>query len=57
MSHSEIESLIARVALGDRAAFSRLYDAVAPKLLGVALRVLDDRASAEDAMQEAFVKI
>lgn len=57
MSQSEIESLIARVALGDRAAFSRLYDAVAPKLLGVTLRVLDDRAGAEDAMQEAFVKI
>lgn len=57
MSQSEIEYLIARVALGDRAAFSSLYDAVAPKLLGVALRVLEDRASAEDAMQEAFVKI
>lgn len=57
MSHADIEYLIARVALGDRDAFSRLYDAVAPKLLGVALRVLGDRASAEDAMQEAFVKI
>lgn len=43
--------------MGDRDAFSRLYDAVAPKLLGVTLRVLGDRASAEDAMQEAFVKI
>lgn len=57
MSHAEIEHLIARVALGDRDAFSRLYDAVAPKLLGVCLRVLGDRAAAEDAMQEAFVKI
>ncbi len=57
VSHVEIENLIARVALGDRDAFSRLYDAVAPKLLGVALRVLEDRASAEDAMQDAFVKI
>ncbi len=57
VSHVEIEHLIARVAMGDRESFSRLYDAVAPKLLGVALRVLGDRASAEDAMQEAFVKI
>jgi len=57
VSKADIEYLIARVALGDREAFSRLYDAVAPKLLGVALRVLDNRAGAEDAMQEAFVKI
>jgi RNA polymerase sigma-70 factor (ECF subfamily) len=57
VSQTEIEQLIARIAMGDRESFSRLYDAVAPKLLGVALRVLGDRANAEDAMQEAFVKI
>ena len=53
----EIEDLIARVALGDRTAFSRLYDRTSAKLLGVALRVLNDRASAEDAMQDAYMKI
>jgi RNA polymerase sigma-70 factor, ECF subfamily len=53
----EIEALIARVALGERSAFSMLYDATSAKLLGVCLRVLKDRAAAEDAMQDSFVKV
>ena len=53
----KIESLLARVALGERAAFSDLYDATSGKLLAVCLRVLNDRAAAEDAMQDAYVKI
>ncbi len=57
MERSEIEDLIARTALGDRAAFSGLFDATSGKLLAVCLRVLRDRGQAEDAMQDAFVKI
>ena len=53
----EIERLIAQVALGDRAAFETLYDRVSAKLFGVCLRVLETRATAEDAMQDSFVKI
>jgi RNA polymerase sigma-70 factor, ECF subfamily len=53
----DIEELIARVALGDRVAFSSLYDATSAKLFGVVLRVLGDRASAEDVVQEAYMKI
>ena len=53
----EIETLIDRVALGERAAFSALYDATSGKLLGVCLRILRDRAGAEDAMQDAYVKV
>ncbi len=52
-----LEALIAQVALRDQDAFSRLYDATSGKLLAVCLRVLNDRAAAEDTMQEAFVKI
>ena len=54
---SEIEAMIARMALGDRAALSALYAATSAKLFGIALRVLDDRAEAEDALQEIFVKV
>ncbi len=54
---AEIEALIARVALGDRRAFARLYDRTSAKLFGVCLRVLDERAAAEDALQEVYVKI
>lgn len=54
---TEIEAMIGRVALGDRAAFGALYDATSAKLFGICLRVLNDRAEAEDALQEIFVKL
>lgn len=53
----ELADLVARVALDDRQAFRRLYDATAPSLLGVALRLLRDRGRAEDVIQEAFVSV
>lgn len=53
----EIENLIARVSLGERTAFSALYDATSAKLLGVCLSVLKDRATAEDALQDSYVKV
>lgn len=52
----ELEALLVRCGLGDRAAFSALYDQVAPKLFGVAHRILGNRGDAEDAVQEAFVR-
>jgi RNA polymerase sigma-70 factor (ECF subfamily) len=54
---TDIEALIARVALRDRAAFGALYDATSAKLFGVCLRVLKDREVAEEVLQEAYVKI
>ena len=57
MTPDDIEALIARIALGERQAFSELYQATSAKLLGVSLRVLNDRAAAEDAMQDTFVKV
>ena len=54
---SDIETMIARVALRDRAAFSALYDATSAKLFGVCLRVLNNRSEAEDALQEVYLRI
>jgi RNA polymerase sigma-70 factor (ECF subfamily) len=54
---AEIASLISRVALRDRAAFTELYGRTSAKLFGVALRILRDRAEAEEALQEVYVKI
>jgi RNA polymerase sigma-70 factor (ECF subfamily) len=53
----ETDALLSRVALGDRAAFDALYQRTAPRLFGVALHILNDRADAEDVVQEAFVKV
>lgn len=54
---ADIEAMIGRIALGDRQAFSSLYSATSAKLFGICLRVLDNRAEAEDALQEVFVKV
>jgi RNA polymerase sigma-70 factor (ECF subfamily) len=48
---------LARVALGDRAAFASLYRATSAHLFGVILRINPDRAQAEDILQEIFVNI
>ena len=48
---------LARVALGDRAAFARVYQATSAHLFGVALRILKPRDVAEDVLQEAFVSV
>jgi RNA polymerase sigma-70 factor (ECF subfamily) len=49
--------LIAEVASGNKSAFARLYGLTHAKLLGVALRILRDRALAEDVLQESYLKI
>lgn len=51
------EILLKRVALGDRGAFRALYAATAPRLLGICMKLLRDRARAEEALQDAFVRI
>jgi len=56
-SPADIEAMIVRMALGDRSAFAALYAATSAKLFGITLRVLDNRAEAEDALQEVFVKL
>lgn len=57
MANKDLARLISQVALRDRTAFSALYSAAAPKLFAVCLRILKDKADAEDALQDVFVKI
>jgi len=54
---ADISHLIARCALRDRQAFRDLYTRTSSKLFGVTLRILRDRAEAEEALQEVYVKI
>jgi RNA polymerase sigma-70 factor (ECF subfamily) len=51
------EELLVAVGRGDARAFSVLYDRVTPQVLGVALRVLRDRALAEEVTQEVMVEV
>jgi RNA polymerase sigma-70 factor (ECF subfamily) len=49
--------LIELVGAGDRSAFDELYQRYARPVLGLALRRLNDRGRAEDAVQDAFTAI
>lgn len=57
LEEDRVGEALARVALGDRKAFRSLYDATNRKLFAVCLRMLQDRADAEEALQEVYVKI
>lgn len=52
-----LAAVLARVALGDRAAFATLYRETRSHLFGVILRINPDRAQAEDVLQEVFVNL
>lgn len=53
----EIKRLLLLTADRDAQAFERLYQRVAPLLLGIALRIVGRRELAEEVMHDAFVKI
>ena len=53
----ELTLLLLGSAQRDARAFRRLYDLASPRLLSSALRILRDRALAEEALQEAFIGI
>lgn len=56
-SSDRLRQDLAQVALGDRAALRRVYDATSAHLFGIALRILGRRELAEDVLQEAFVNV
>lgn len=52
-----LEHLLARIALKDQKALQQLYDLVASRLNGVAMRILYDEDMSNDALQETFLQI
>ena len=56
-AHMQPAALLARVAQGDREAFSRFYDAFAGLALGLIRRILRDPVASEDVLQEVFWQI
>jgi RNA polymerase sigma-70 factor (ECF subfamily) len=51
------EDLAARIAGGESRALEVLYDRHAPLVLGLAFKIVGDRALAEDVLQEAFWRV
>ncbi len=54
---AELMALIDRIGHRDEAALRQLYDRTAPKLMGLAMRVVRQREWAEDVLQEAFLTV
>ena len=54
---ADLAAIVTGIAAGQRDALKQLYDRFGARLYGIAHRILRDSALAEDAIQEAFVKI
>jgi RNA polymerase sigma-70 factor (ECF subfamily) len=52
---AHLADLLRRASRGDEAAFAEWYDATAARAFGLAVRVLRDRAQAEEVTQESYV--
>jgi len=51
------EALAVRCLLGDNKSQKVLFDTFYPKVYSTAMRILSDRAAAQDALQESFLKV
>lgn len=52
-----LADLLRRSSRGDEAAFARLYDLTAPRVFGLVLRIVRDRAQAEEVTQETYLQV
>jgi RNA polymerase sigma factor (sigma-70 family) len=57
VTDTELNTLINQIGLGDEAAMKRLYELTAPRLYGLALRVVRKPEWAEDVLQEAYLSV
>ena len=57
MTEHQLNSLFSALRAGDRDAFRSLYDALSPPVYTVLLWLVGDRQSAEDLLQETFLRL
>ena len=52
-----LEKLVGRMAAGQEGALGELYDATSPRVFGLTLRILGDRAAAEEATIDVYTQV
>lgn len=52
-----LSDALARAGRGSQSALSEVYEATSAKLFGICLRILPDRAEAEDALQDIYINV
>src|SRR5436309_5345456 len=52
-----LEKLVGRMAAGQEGALGELYDATSPRVFGLTLRILRDRAAAEEATIDVYTQV
>lgn len=57
LTRDELAVALVRAGQGDRSAFRTVYEATSAKLFGVCLRILPDRQTAEDVLQDTYVTV
>jgi len=55
--NSSPEKLLSRIVEHDERALGELYDLYAPVILGMLVRILENRPAAEDVLEEVFVRV
>jgi RNA polymerase sigma factor (sigma-70 family) len=56
-ARARLEEALGRCAAGDPAALRFIYDAEAPRMLGVAMRILRRRSLAEEAVHDTYLQV
>jgi RNA polymerase sigma-70 factor (ECF subfamily) len=56
-TEAQVGAALVRCAAGDRTALRVIYDAEAPRMVGVARRMLRRQDLAEEAVQDAFMRV
>lgn len=50
-------AIVARIASGDQSALAAFYEATSAQAFGLALRIVSNRAAAEDVLEEVYVQV
>jgi RNA polymerase sigma-70 factor (ECF subfamily) len=57
VTRDDLVEALAAVARGDKAAFEMVYTATSLKLYGIVVRILGQRALADEVLQEVYVRV